>query len=149
MRVYGASLETFQHHLLTNELFADLSRECPRVVGFSVSPSEARSWRGSLPRLEGSLRLAGLPRDVYVAIEHSVQKIGWAITVSGLATLFGFSALCVSSFPMISNFGITTVIAVGFSLIGAIVVMPAALVVVDRLQARIEDRREARTGTTS
>ena len=70
--------------------------------------------------------------DVFAAIEHSVQKIGRAITVSGLATLFGFSALCVSTFPMISNFGITTVIAVGFSLIGAIVVMPAALVVVDR-----------------
>ena len=76
--------------------------------------------------------------DVIAAIEHSVQKIGRAITVSGLATLFGFSALCVSTFPMISNFGVTTVIAVGFSLIGAIVVMPAALVVVDRLQTRIE-----------
>ena len=84
--------------------------------------------------------------DIYAAIEHSVQKIGRAITVSGLATFFGFSALCVSTFPMISNFGITTVIAVGFSLIGAIVVMPAALVVVDRLQTRIEHRREVRTG---
>jgi uncharacterized protein len=87
--------------------------------------------------------------DIYAAIEHAVQKIGRAITVSGLATLFGFSALCVSSFPMISNFGITTVIAVGFSLIGAIVVMPAALVVVDRLQTRIEHRREARTSPTA
>ena len=87
--------------------------------------------------------------DVFAAIEHSVQKIGRAITVSGLATLFGFSALCVSTFPMIANFGVTTVIAVGFSLIGAIVVMPAALVVVDRLQTRIEHRREARTGTAA
>jgi hypothetical protein len=41
------------------------------------------------------------------------------------------------------------VIAVGFSLIGAIVVMPAALVVVDRLQTRIELCREARTGTAA
>jgi hydrophobe/amphiphile efflux-3 (HAE3) family protein len=87
--------------------------------------------------------------DVYAAIEHSVQKIGRAITVSGLATLFGFSALCVSTFPMISNFGITTVIAVGFSLIGAIVVMPAALVLVDRVQTRLEHRRDARTGITA
>ena len=84
--------------------------------------------------------------DVYVAIEHSVQKIGRAITVSGLATVAAFSALCVSTFPMISNFGITTVIAVGFSLIGAIVVMPAALVVVDRVQTRLEHRRDARAG---
>ncbi len=84
--------------------------------------------------------------DVYAAIEHSVQKIGRAITVSGLATIAAFSALCVSNFPMISNFGITTVIAVGFSLIGAIVVMPAALVLVDRVQSRLEHRREVRAG---
>ena len=45
---------------------------------------------------------------------------------------------------MIANFGITTVIAVGFSLIGAIVVMPAALVVVDRAQTWIEHRRSVR-----
>ncbi len=82
--------------------------------------------------------------DVFVAIENSVQKIGRAITVSGLATAFGFSALCVSTFPMISNFGVTTVIAVGFSLIGAIVVMPAALVVVDRAQTWIEHQRSVR-----
>lgn len=87
--------------------------------------------------------------DVYAAIEHSVQKIGRVITVSGLATLFGFSALCASTFTMISNFGVTTVIAVGFSLVGAIVVMPAALVVVDGVQTRIEHRREARTGTAA
>ncbi len=87
--------------------------------------------------------------DVFVAIEHSVQKIGRAITVSGLATIAAFSALCVSTFPMISNFGVTTVIAVGFSLIGAIVVMPAALVVVDRAQTRIEHRREARSGAAA
>ncbi|HOT94832.1 MAG TPA: hydrophobe/amphiphile efflux-3 (HAE3) family transporter [Methanoregulaceae archaeon] len=79
--------------------------------------------------------------DVFAAIEHSVQKIGRAITVSGLATAFGFSALCASTFPMIANFGVTTVIAVAFSLIGAIVVMPAALVVVDRVQTWIDARR--------
>jgi hydrophobe/amphiphile efflux-3 (HAE3) family protein len=87
--------------------------------------------------------------DVYVAIEHSVQKIGRAITVSGLATIAAFSALCVSTFPMISNFGITTVIAVGFSLIGAIVVMPAALVVVDRFQTWVELRRDSRSGSVA
>jgi hypothetical protein len=61
------------------------------------------------------------------AIQKSVSKIGTAITVSGLATFFGFSALCISSFPIISNFGICTLIAVGFSLFGAIFVMPAVL----------------------
>lgn len=80
--------------------------------------------------------------DVYSAIEHSVQRIGRAITVSGLATAFGFSALLASTFPMISNFGVTTIFAVGFSLVGAIVVMPAALVVVDRAQTWLEHRRD-------
>ena len=103
--------------------------------------ADTRSWSSS-----GSSRSGRRTGDIYVAIEHSVQKIGRAITVSGLATIAAFSALCVSTFPMISNFGITTVIAVGFSLIGAIVVMPAALVVVDRVQTWIEHRREARFG---
>ena len=61
------------------------------------------------------------------AIQESVQKIGSAITVSGLATFFGFSALILSAFPITSNFGISTLIAVGFSLLGAIFVMPAVL----------------------
>jgi len=65
--------------------------------------------------------------DPLAAIQESVKKIGTAITVSGLATFFGFSALCLASFPIISNFGITTLIAVGFSLTGAIFIMPAIL----------------------
>ena len=65
--------------------------------------------------------------DPIAAIQESVQKIGTAITVSGLATFFGFSALCLATFPIISNFGVTTLIAVAFSLIGAIFIMPAVL----------------------
>ena len=80
--------------------------------------------------------------DFHVAVERSVQRIGRAIAVSGLATAAGFSALLVSSFPILSNFGITTVIAVGYSLIGTIAVMPAALAVVDRVRVRLEHRRD-------
>ncbi|MDD1716613.1 MAG: MMPL family transporter, partial [Methanolinea sp.] len=72
------------------------------------------------------------------AIAHGVRQIGTAITVSGLTTVFGFAALIASSFNIISNFGVVTVITVGFSLIGAIVVMPAVLV----LFGRLEDARE-------
>jgi hypothetical protein len=71
-----------------------------------------------------------------------VNKIGTAITISGLATFFGFSALCLSSFPIISNFGITTLIAVGFSLIGAIFIMPAILSVMGDLTERLERRKK-------
>jgi hypothetical protein len=70
------------------------------------------------------------------AITQGVGQIGTAITVSGLTTVFGFAALTASSFNMISNFGIVTVITVGFSLVGAIVVMPAILVLIGRLEDR-------------
>jgi hydrophobe/amphiphile efflux-3 (HAE3) family protein len=72
--------------------------------------------------------------DPMNAIHHSVERIGTAITISGLATFFGFSALLFASFPIISNFGITTLISVAFSLIGAIVIMPAILSVMGRLE---------------
>lgn len=71
--------------------------------------------------------------SVIEAINNSVQKIGSAILVSGFATFFGFSALTLSTFPIISNFGLTTIIAVLFSLIGAIVVMPAVLSLADKM----------------
>jgi len=80
--------------------------------------------------------------DHIAAIQESVNKIGTAITISGLATFFGFSALCLSSFPIISNFGITTLIAVGFSLIGAIIIMPAILSVMGDLTERLERRKK-------
>nr|WP_281069315.1 hydrophobe/amphiphile efflux-3 (HAE3) family transporter [Methanomicrobium sp. W14] len=64
------------------------------------------------------------------AITKAVQKIGSAVTVSGLVTASGFSALMLSVFPIVSSFGLSTVIAVVFSLIGAIVIMPAVLTLV-------------------
>ncbi|MDN7023758.1 RND family transporter [Methanoculleus sp. FWC-SCC1] len=77
--------------------------------------------------------------EISAAIRTAVQKIGTAITVSGLTTVFGFSALVLSSFNIISNFGIVTVITVGFSLVGAILVMPAVL----SLMYRFAGRRDA------
>jgi hydrophobe/amphiphile efflux-3 (HAE3) family protein len=70
------------------------------------------------------------------AVQIAVQKIGTAITASGMTTVFGFAALTVSSFNIISNFGIVTVITVGFSLVGAIVVMPAVLALMYRYTGR-------------
>ena len=67
--------------------------------------------------------------DVISAIQVAVQKIGTAITVSGLTTVFGFAALLLATSPMIQNFGAITVVTVVFSLLGAIIVMPASLAV--------------------
>ena len=79
--------------------------------------------------------------DPIAAIQESVQKIGTAITVSGLATFFGFSALCLATFPVIANFGTTTLIAVAFSLIGAIFIMPAVLSLMGGLSKWLERRK--------
>ncbi len=76
--------------------------------------------------------------NVIEALKNSVSKIGSAIMVSGFATFFGFSALILSTFPIISDFGLTTIIAVLFSLIGAIVVMPAILSFVDKVIHGVE-----------
>jgi hypothetical protein len=82
--------------------------------------------------------------DSLEAIKKSVQKIGSAIMVSGLATFFGFSALLFSTFPIISTFGLTTIIAVAFSLIGAIFVMPAILSLIDKISHGVEEIKEKR-----
>lgn len=68
------------------------------------------------------------------AIQYSIEKIGTAITVSGMTTVFGFAALMVSAFGIISNFGTVTVISVFFALAGAIIVMPAILVLVGMME---------------
>ena len=80
--------------------------------------------------------------DLFSAIQTSVQKIGAAITVSGLTTVFGFSALILSEFNIISNFGITTVITVGFSLLGAILIMPAVISLMYRFEYRPANNRK-------
>jgi hydrophobe/amphiphile efflux-3 (HAE3) family protein len=81
--------------------------------------------------------------DHIAAIKESVNRIGTAITVSGLATFFGFSALCLSSFPIMSNFGATTLIAVGFSLVGAIFIMPAVLSLMGQFTEWMEKRKSS------
>jgi len=82
--------------------------------------------------------------DHIAAIQESVKKIGTAITVSGLATFFGFSALRLSTFPIVSNFGVTTLIAVAFSLMGAIFVMPAVLSLMGSFTEWLDARKEKR-----
>jgi hydrophobe/amphiphile efflux-3 (HAE3) family protein len=78
------------------------------------------------------------------AIQTSIQKIGTAITISGLTTVFGFSALTLSEFPIMSNFGLVTVITVAFSLMGAILVMPAVLAIASKIQDWFAVRKPAK-----
>ncbi len=74
-------------------------------------------------------------RDGIEAMKRAVRKVGTAVTVSGLVTVAGFSALMLSSFPILSGFGLATVVVVLLSLISAVVVMPATLVIASRFGA--------------
>jgi hypothetical protein len=71
------------------------------------------------------------------AIREAVRKVGSAVVVSGLVTAAGFSALMLSSFPILSGFGLATVILVIFSLIGAAVIMPATLALTGRRSGKM------------
>ena len=77
--------------------------------------------------------------DRIEAIRQAVRKVGAAVVVSGLVTAAGFSALMLSAFPILAGFGFATVIVVVFSLIGAIVIMPATLALAGRVGG---ERRE-------
>lgn len=85
MRVFSGTLDTFQRKILLNEIFRDLEARFPHVVGHTVAPGEASSWRGSLPRLEAALRLAELRGDVHVTLEETIPYYSKRID----ACLFG------------------------------------------------------------
>jgi hypothetical protein len=67
------------------------------------------------------------------------RQVGKAITVSGMTTVFGFSALILSPFPILSDFGWLTVGVIFLTLVAAIVTLPPTLVVLDDLWDRAGD----------
>jgi hydrophobe/amphiphile efflux-3 (HAE3) family protein len=72
------------------------------------------------------------------AIETAGARVGKAISISGMTTVFGFSALTLSPFPIISDFGYLTVGVIFLTLVASITTLPPVLVVLD--QARMDVR---------
>jgi len=66
--------------------------------------------------------------DTTKALFKAVGSIGPAIVASGLTTVFGFSALIASPFPMTSGFGTITVLSVIFALLATFIIFPVLLV---------------------
>ena len=73
--------------------------------------------------------------DPLTAAATAVSKLSRPIVGSSFTTIFGFGVLTVSRFPVLANFGRTTVLAIAFSLVTAMTVLPAALTVVPLLDA--------------
>ena len=65
------------------------------------------------------------PRE---AIEATYASTGAAVLASGVTAIMGFAALMASDIRMLRDFGIVTVIDLTVSLLGVMVVLPAALV---------------------
>ena len=78
------------------------------------------------------------------AMETASSKIGPAIIASGSTVIFGFSALIATPFPILSDFGVVTVIAVGFSLLSTLIVLPPIMVHLDIWRSK----RKIRTNTS-
>ena len=76
--------------------------------------------------------------DPLDAIETAGARVGKAITISGMTTVFGFSALTLSPFPIISDFGFLTVGVIFLTLVASITTLPPVLVVLD--EARMDLR---------
>ncbi len=66
--------------------------------------------------------------DVMEALFVAMGSIGAAIVASGLTTVFGFSALIASPFPMTSSFGTITVLSVIFALFATFTIFPVLLI---------------------
>lgn len=58
------------------------------------------------------------------------QRIGKAIFASALTTIGGFSALLLSDFAILSDFGMMTLVNIGLALISTILVLPALLMII-------------------
>ena len=64
------------------------------------------------------------------AATTAVAKLSRPVIGSSFTTIFGFGVLTLSQFPVLANFGLTTVFAIALSLIAAFGILPAALVTV-------------------
>ncbi len=68
------------------------------------------------------------------AVRRTIERTGKAIVTSALAMAGGFGATTISTFPILSNFGLLGFIAIIFSLIGALTVVPAFLIMTERFR---------------
>jgi hydrophobe/amphiphile efflux-3 (HAE3) family protein len=73
------------------------------------------------------------------AVETAATRVGKAISVSGMTTVFGFSALTLSPFPILADFGYLTVGVIFLTLVAALATLPPTLIVLDTAEERLRD----------
>ena len=90
------------------------------VIAISTEFSVLLSARYREERVRGS--------EPAEAIDYAYRSTGAAVLASGVTAIAGFAALIASNIQMLREFGIVTVVDLTVSLLGVMVVLPAALV---------------------
>lgn len=90
------------------------------VIAISTEFSVLLSERFRSERAKG--------RQVGQALRDAYGSTGAAVAASGITVVAGFAVLILSTFPLIRNFGLVCVIDLTVSLLGVLIVLPAALV---------------------
>jgi hydrophobe/amphiphile efflux-3 (HAE3) family protein len=81
----------------------------------------------------------GNGEEPFTAMVTAMTKIGRAIVASGLTVIGGFGALLIAKdFLILRDFGIVTMINVGFALVSTLFVLPPLIVLIDSWQSRKE-----------
>ena len=90
------------------------------VIAISTEFSVLLSARYREERVRGS--------EPAEAIDYAYRSTGAAVLASGVTAIAGFAALIASNIQMLREFGVVTVVDLTVSLLGVMVVLPAALV---------------------
>lgn len=73
--------------------------------------------------------------DAIVALRRTYKRTGAAVAASGVTAIAGFGVLVLSDIRMLRDFGLVTLIDLSVSLVGVLVVLPAALMLAERPRA--------------
>jgi predicted RND superfamily exporter protein len=73
--------------------------------------------------------------DAIGALRRTYKRTGAAVAASGVTAIAGFGVLVLSDIRMLRDFGLVTLIDLSVSLVGVLVLLPAALMLAERPRA--------------
>jgi uncharacterized protein len=77
------------------------------------------------------------------ALRRAYRHTGAAVAASGVTAIAGFAVLTLSDIAMLRDFGIVTLVDLSVSLVGVLVVLPAAVMIAEGEQSLVVRIREA------
>jgi len=75
--------------------------------------------------------------DPMMSVMRTVERTGKAITTSALTMAGGFGALLISPFPLMQTFGVLSLVAIIFSLLASLTVVPAFLMITEMFKPKL------------